>query len=208
MPSAQPIRHSTTMAPIPRPPLAGGGPKPPPPKPPPDSPRRSSILSLCSDSSKRIIALHRRDFSAPRLVLTPARQILPGVKSSTRHSTNLAHAEPLNQPHMVTRKLPRQYDLIEVEPIFTLNHKPIFTLSRHDPDLSDVRSRVADRVARVRVLNHGYAAQRGVQPGAPLDSRDRAIVPPGFADFSRRLCRRACKAAGRFGRSRVRRPAL
>src|ERR1700730_3953767 len=90
----------------------------------------------------------------------------------------------------------------------TLNLKPIFTLSPHDPDLSDVRSRVADRVARVRVLNHGYAAQRGVQPGAPLDSRDRAIVPAGFADFSRRLCRRACKAAGRFGRSRVRRPAL
>jgi hypothetical protein len=73
---------------------------------------------------------------------------------------------------MVTRKLPRQYDLVEVEPIFALRLKPIFTLSLHDPDLSDVRSRVADRVARVRVLNHGYAAQWGVQPGAPLDSHD------------------------------------
>jgi hypothetical protein len=56
--------------------------------------------------------------------------------------------------------------------IFTMCLKPIFTLSFHDPDPSDVRSRVADRVARVRVLNHGYAAQRGVQQGAPLDSSD------------------------------------
>src|SRR5215470_9136358 len=62
MPSAQPISPSTTMVPIPSPPPPIGKPKPPPPKPPPDSPRRSSILSLCSDSSKRIAALHRPVF--------------------------------------------------------------------------------------------------------------------------------------------------
>src|SRR5215471_20455286 len=109
---------------------------------------------------------------------------------------------------MVTKNSSRQYGVTKVKSIFTMCLKPIFTLSLHAPDPSDVRSRVADRVARVRVLNHGYAAQRGVQQGAPLDSRDRAAIPIDAASLARRLCRRACKAAGRFGRSRVRRPAL
>src|SRR5579871_2866986 len=96
MPRAQPIRPSTTIVPIPSPPPPIGKPKPPPPKPPPGSPRRSSILSLCSVSSKRIAALHRPDFLPRPNPSSRYSANSAGWSGHTRHSTNLALPEPFN----------------------------------------------------------------------------------------------------------------
>ena len=75
MPSAQPIRPSTTMVPMPSPPRPTGIPKPPPPKPPPPSlSRSSSTLSLRRKSSQRMKSLHpfaRIIAGEPRAVQSP-----------------------------------------------------------------------------------------------------------------------------------------
>src|SRR5262249_30212253 len=178
MPSAQPIRPSTTMVPSPSPPPPIGIPKPPPP-PPPCSPRRSSILLLCSRSSQRIDSLRR---------LNPA--ILAGLRQAVHVGMHLQFGNPLGAScgNLMKAAVPQALPSSAQSRTRARAVKPFFTLRRDYPFVG-CRSRVADCVARVRVLSHGCTASRGAQSGAPLHFRVRDAEDP-----RRRLRRRAVQA--------------
>src|SRR5712691_4265959 len=187
MPSAQPIRPSTTIVPMPRPPAPTGMPKPPPPE-PPSSSRRSSMLSLRRKFSQRIPS----SSSAARILADGSGRVHPTAVAGTITPRNL------NRFHLVTRNCFCHQQFLCVL-------KSFFTLSRHDPRRRLSGSRVADRVALViRVLFHECVASRGVRSDAPLDTP----AASGRAYPPRRLRRRNGRPSGRVGRSRLRRSAL
>src|SRR5438445_3124114 len=153
MPSAQPIRPSTTTVPMPRPPAPTGMPKPPPPE-PPSSSRRSSMLSLRRKSSQRIPFL----LVGGGILADGSGRVHPTAVGGTITPRNL------NRFHLVTRNCFCHQQ-------FLCALKSFFTLSRHDPRCRSSGSRVADRVALViRVLLHECVASRGVRADAPLDT--------------------------------------
>ena len=115
MPSAQPTRPSTTTVPMLSPPPPIGMPKPPPPPPPP-SPRRSSTLTAV----RQIIQAH--GFIS-----------LAAGDSADRRARRATHHHRADQRapgYIVARQ--------NFPSACALSIKPIFTLSRHDADLSVV----------------------------------------------------------------------
>src|SRR5262249_8565315 len=134
MPSAQPIRPSTTMPPMPIPPAPNGIPKPPPPPPPPPSPRRSSILLLSGRSSYCIAFAPRSPKQRP---------------AAQRHCTTQRHYTA--QGHCTLRDITtrwdnhRRADAFRIHPLQYIGArqnlpsghfgrvKPIFTSGGHYP---------------------------------------------------------------------------